>query len=186
MNMEPGDIVLVSSPSWISRAIRWFERSPGEARSKASHVGIIVEGGPLESAVIVEALTTVKRHGLQSAYAASGATITVRRMPGITQAHQQQAALAAESYVGRKYGYLKIAAHAMDRGLSWLTLGAWKSPFVFRRLAMMDKYPICSWVVAFSYAEFGATFGIAPEACDPDDIDDATLSWIEVMPWTKI
>jgi hypothetical protein len=70
----------------------------------------------------------------------------------------------AESYVGRKYGVLKLFAHFAD----WLLLGA----YVFRRLAQMDKYPICSWMVAYSFEKGGVSFGVPPNAATPDDIWD--------------
>ncbi|HLE57869.1 MAG TPA: hypothetical protein VJB15_12355, partial [Rhodothermia bacterium] len=71
---------------------------------------------------------------------------------------------AAEKYNGHKYGYGKLIAHFLD----WMLLGA----YVFRRLAKMDKYPICSWLVAHSFAKAGRNFGVQPGAASPDDIWD--------------
>ena len=50
----------------------------------------------------------------------------------------------------------------------WALLGA----YVFRRLGRMDRYPICSWLVAHSYKAAGLHFGVAPGAATPDDIWD--------------
>ena len=39
----------------------------------------------------------------------------------------------------------------------------------------MDKYPICSWVVASSYGEVGENFGVKVGEASPDDIWDWCL-----------
>ena len=44
--------------------------------------------------------------------------------------------------------------------------------YVFRRMANMDNYPICSWLVAHSRAKVNKTFGVEPEAATPQDIRD--------------
>lgn len=73
----------------------------------------------------------------------------------------------ARGYEGRKYGWGKIAAHLGD----WMLGGR----YVWRRLARMDKYPICSWVVASSYGEVGENFGVKVGEASPDDIWDWCL-----------
>jgi hypothetical protein len=78
----------------------------------------------------------------------------------------------AESYVGRKYGYLKLLAHWGD----WLLQGA----YVFRRLTTKDDYPICSWVVAYAFAAAGKHFDVEPGAATPDDIWDFVTAHPEV------
>ena len=54
------------------------------------------------------------------------------------------------------------------RFLDWLLTGA----YVFRRFTGNADYPICSWLVAHSYAEAGYYFGTDPSAANPDDIWD--------------
>jgi len=56
--------------------------------------------------------------------------------------------------------------------------------YVARRLAFLDNYPICSWLVAYAYDGIGYQFGVPPWACTPDDIDD----WIKAYPseWTQV
>ena len=44
--------------------------------------------------------------------------------------------------------------------------------YVFRRLDQMDKYPICSWLVAHSYKKIGKDFRVPAGAATPDDIWD--------------
>jgi hypothetical protein len=185
--LQPGDLLLTRGSSWIGRAIRAFETQPREGQTFANHVGVVVEGGSVDTAVIVEALWTVERHPL-AVYKGSGDWISVARMPRITLKEQQTLADKAAEYVGRKYGWLKIGAHAGDRLIERLTFGLWKNPRVFRAFALIDKYPICSWVVAFAYDAIGVRFGVEPNAADPDDIDDFQnlMAWETVIPWSKL
>jgi hypothetical protein len=157
---KPGDIVLTRGTGFFARAIRFFSRRIGESRTMVNHVGIIVEGGYFP--VLVEALRTVERRALLDSYGeAEFAVYRPINVPGLAR---KVIVATAEDYVGRKYGWLKIALH----GLDWALQGA----YVFRRLGRMDAYPICSYVVAHAYAAADLTFGVAPGAATPDDIWD--------------
>lgn len=162
--LAPGDVVLTRSGGIVGWAIRLFTRSIGESRTKASHTGIIVEGGPLDGAIIVEALSKVKRHRLWDRYAGRNHEVAVFRPLNLTPGELTKVIAKAETYVGRRYGYLKILAHWLD----WVLQGA----YVFRRLAAQDRYPICSWVVAYAFAEADKHFDVEPGAATPDDIWD--------------
>ncbi|MEQ1856107.1 MAG: hypothetical protein ABL963_06545 [Longimicrobiales bacterium] len=162
--LTPGDVVLTRSGGIVGWAIRLFTRRIGESRTKASHTGIIVEAGRLDGAIIVEALSTVKRHRLWDRYAGRSHEVAVFRPLNLTEGEVAQVVAKAETYVGRRYGYLKILAHWLD----WILQGA----YVFRRLTNQDRYPICSWVVAWAFAEAGKHFDVEPGAATPDDIWD--------------
>lgn len=162
--LEPGDIFLTRGRGFVSRAIRFFTRRIGESRTKVNHVGLVVEGGPLERAVVVEALREVERHRLVEAYGGAEDEVAIYRPLGLSPAEIARVVAAGEGYVGRRYGYGKIVLHALD----WALQGA----YVFRRLGRMDDYPICSWLVAHAYAEAGVSFGVAPGAATPDDVWD--------------
>lgn len=165
VELEPGDVFLTRGESLLSRVIRFFTRSFGESRTMVNHVGLVVEGGLPEGAVVVEALRTVRRHRLWDRYGPeSRSQMAVYRPLNLSEEEIGIIVEAAEVYVGRSYGYLKIAAHLLD----WLLLGA----YFFRRLVRMDDYPICSWLVAHAFAKVGKTFGLPPGAASPDDIWD--------------
>jgi hypothetical protein len=162
--LQAADIVLTRSETFVGKAIRFLTRRIGEPRSKVNHVGIMVS-----PALIVEALRTVERRPLAAAYGPPASqSIAVYRPLNLTGEEVVRVLLKANEYVGRKYGYLKIAAHALD----WVLQGA----YVFRRIAGMDRYPICSWVVAKAYAAAGKDFGVAAGAATPDDIWDFVTS----------
>lgn len=151
----PADLVFFRGSEFISCAVRIFTRSWGESRSEVNHVGIIAPDGEL-----IESLhTTIKRPFI------SDEAFAVFRLEGITDDQRLAIAQTAMSYVGRRYGYAKILAHLGD----WI-LG---DRFVFRRLCRMDRYPICSWVAAWSYFKvIGYEFGTAPKAASPDSMWD--------------
>lgn len=162
--LEPGDIFLTRGSGFVSRAIRFFTRHIGESRTKVNHVGLVVQGGTLEEAVIVEAVRTVRRIRLSEAYGGERDEVAIYRPLRLSPPKLQHIVASASGYVGRSYGYGKIVLHALD----WVLQGA----HVFRRLGRMDDYPICSWLVAHAYASAGVYFGVDPGAATPDDIWD--------------
>jgi len=163
--LRPADVFLTRGRGFISAAIRFFSRHLGESRTVVNHVGIVVVGGPVEQAIVIEALSRVRRHRLAARYGGKrGHLVAVYRPLTLSEAERATVVRKAEDYVGRKYGYLAIAAHFLD----WLLLGA----YLFRRLANQERYPICSWVVASAFAKVGRHFGVAPGAATPDDIWD--------------
>lgn len=171
--LKPGDIFLTRGKSFLSKAIRFFTRSIGESRTKINHVGLLVENGILQTAVVVEASTAVKRHSLWSRYGPPAKDdVAVYRAKNLSDEEVKIIVAEAESQVGREYGYFKVLAHLMD----WALLGA----YVFRRLANNGDYPICSWLVAHSFSKAGKNFGVEPGAASPDDIWDFIQSHPEI------
>ncbi|UCB43790.1 MAG: hypothetical protein JSV77_03845 [Dehalococcoidales bacterium] len=163
--LEPGDVFLTRGHAFISRAIRFFTRGIGEKRTKVNHVGLVVEAGDLKEAIVVEALSRVKRHRLWLQYGPPKEDlVAVHRATNLTPDEVKLIVAAAEKQVGKKYGYLKIVAHFLD----WMLLGA----YVFRRLVPDGKYPICSWLVAYAFGKADKHFGVEPGAATPDDIWD--------------
>ncbi|HUF08961.1 MAG TPA: hypothetical protein VMO47_06560 [Rhodothermales bacterium] len=171
MNDEPGldlkrcDVFFSRGHGFVSDAIRFFSRNFGESRAKVSHVGIVVEDGDIGSVWIMEARSGVARRKFWDSYGPPQSDwVAIYRAKNLTDADVDVIVAAAERYNGYEYGYGKLIAHLLD----WLLLGA----YVFRRLAKMDKYPICSWLVAHSFAKAGKDFGVEPGAAGPDDIWD--------------
>jgi len=163
--LQPADIFLTRGHGLISRLIRVFTRHIGESRTKVNHVGIVVEGGPTEKAVVVEALSRVVCRRLIVGYGDGRTEVAVYRPLNLTPDEIKTVVAAAEHYVGKEYDYFMIVLHLLD----WFLQGA----YVFRRLGKgMDNYPICSWVVAHAYLKVGKKFGVDPGAASPDDIWD--------------
>ena len=164
--VKPGDVFFTRSNGIIGRLIRVFSRTGGESRTKVNHVGVIAEWstGPIG----IEALTKVKRHNLYNEYWNNTTQIAVYRPINLSSEEIKLIVEKAESYVGDSYGYGKIAAHFGD----WLLGGR----YFFRRFASMDKYPICSWLVAAAYAAANKNFGCEVGQAEPDDIWDFVIA----------
>jgi hypothetical protein len=156
----PADLVFTHGGAWLSRAIRWASRAKGEPSTYANHVGGFVGGGE-----VVEALWRTVQHP----FTEMSGPLQVWRNRGLTDWDRARVATKARGYVGEAYGGAKIVTHLGDALLSKVFGG---SPFFFRRLAHRDDYPICSWVWAWSFAEIGYSFGLPPEAAQPDDMHD--------------
>ena len=165
VNLQPGDIFLTRGTGLLSRLIRVCTRSFGEKRTKVNHVGIVVEGGGMKEAVVVEALSKVKRHRLWIQYGPPNTgLVAVYRAKNIRPEEMQVIVAEAEEQVGKPYGHFKIVMHFLD----WCLTGV----YFFRRFARSEKYPICSWLVACAYGAAYYDFGVPNEAADPDDIWD--------------
>jgi len=163
--LKPGDVFLIRGTGLFGRLIRVCTREFGEKRSKVNHVGIVVEGGGLQDAVVVEALIRVRQHKLWEQYSPPKKDhVAVYRAKNVPPGDIEIIVAEAVEQVGKLYGFGKVIAHFLD----WLLTGA----YVFRRLTSDSRYPICSWLVAHAYAKASYTFGTDPGAADPDDIWD--------------
>ena len=147
--LQRADIFFTRGTGLLSRLIRFFSTGIGEARTRVNHVGVVVEAGPIEEAVVIEALSRVKRHRLVNQYGGTSHEVAVYRPLNVSQDDVRVIVAAAEDYEGQKYGWPRLILHFLD----WVLLGA----YLFRRLAG-DRYPICSWLVAHSYKKAGLFF----------------------------
>lgn len=163
--LKPGDVFLTRGTGLLSKTIRFCTRSLGEKRSKVNHVGIVVTGGGIKDAVVVEALIKVREHTLWKQYGPPKKDhVAVYRATNLSPEDVEIIVAEAKEQVGKPYGFCKIIAHFLD----WLLTGA----YVFRRFTSDSRYPICSWLVAHAYAKAGYFFGTDPGAADPDHIWD--------------
>jgi len=153
--LKPGDVFFTRGTSCLSHVIRVCTRSFGERQSKVNHVGVVVEQDGVQTAVVVEALSKVRKHRLWERYGPPKKDhVAVYRANNLNAEQIEIIIAEANEQVGRPYGYVKIIAHLLD----WLLNGA----YVFRRLTSDPRYPICSWLVAHSYSKAGKHFGVAP------------------------
>lgn len=176
MILAPGDVVLTRGMSVPAKLIRVGTKEPAERqKSRVNHAGIIVCGGGVNKARIVESLDSGTVERPLSAYRTVEAdSATVYRLQPITDDQRAAVAHIARSYVGRDYGWAMVAAHAAD----WLIGSRW----FFRGMIPASANPVCSGVVAIAYAAIGYRFrAIPPHTVQPDDIwDDVTNN---VPPW---
>ena len=160
---EPGDIILTGGKALISRIIRWMTRFRGESKTIKNHAGIGVSPH-----TYVEALWTTKRNTYD--YLLNLDTnIEIWRKLDLTTDQKTLISNKAIEYVGAIYAPQKIVLHGFD-GLLGKVFGT--DIYAFRRLGFMDRYPICSWVVAFSYDQINYRFGKHPKYVTPDCLHD--------------
>lgn len=167
MNLRPGDIVCERSPGWLGAAVRWFTQGRYEPPTRINHVAVVVKGGSPEEAEVIEALWRVVRRPLSM----TRGEVEIWRLRGNTERTLLAAAYAMR-YFGESYGWWKIVPHLIDALLIKIT---GREVYLFRRLLFLDRYPICSWVVAWAYYRAfrgSCTFGVPPSAATPDDIHD--------------
>ena len=165
VRLQPCDVFLTRGTSFIASSIRFFTRSFGEKRSQVNHVGIIVEGGTLHSAIAVEALSKVRMHALRRYAGKRTTSVAVYRPTNLDDEEVQAIVDKARSFVDRRYGYGKIVAHLLDWGL--------QGSYVFRRFTDDDSYPICSWLVAHAFKAADKHFDVPAGAANPDEGVDA-------------
>lgn len=159
----PGDLIFYHNNSFLGWLIRVVTRGKGEPATFSNHVA-----GFISNNDIVEALWTVKIS--RFVINPEGKQLKVYRRKGVSEDQRNKIAKNAIHYVGEWYGLTKLITHLGDALLEKMFGG---QIFFFRKLNHSDKYPICSWVWAFSYKRaLGYQFGIQPEGADPDTIYD--------------
>jgi hypothetical protein len=166
IQLKPADVFMTQGDSWISKAIRIFTRHFGESRTQVNHVGVVVKGGDLETALVVEAvLPKVAMNNFWEKYGPPCKDRVAIYRP-LNLGPEQIATIVdeAKEQVDKAYGIPYIITHWLD----YFLLGA----YVFRRLTPGDSYPICSWVVAHAFSKVDAHFGVSPGQAQPDDIWD--------------
>jgi hypothetical protein len=164
--LQTGDIIHVQNRGILSKLILFFSRAWKEEPSWASHTAMVLRVG--EEIEIIEALWRTVIRPI-TVYKDKKAKLLVCRKPGSIEEEQKQKMIEkAEYYKGKIYGFWKIAYHVLDRLLD--------NRYVFRRLIKDNKYPICSWLVAYVYDRIlDYQFGTEPNAAQPDDILDYCL-----------
>ena len=175
----PGDVVLVRGSGLIPWLIRLFSWGwwRGEARTRWNHVGIVE--GPLGCGVsVIESTWPKVRRRMLAGVEADAEEIAVWRYSKLGEIQQGKLVMKARQYLGRRYPWWAVAAHAAD--------GLLGGAYLFRRLIPdQGRYGICSWLVAYAYDECaGVRFlGMPPDRCQPDDIGDcveASPDWVRV------
>ena len=129
-----------------------------------NHVGLVIEEGTIETALIIEARSYVRRTTLFEAYGSKEDLIAIYRPLNLTDEEKKSIMSTVETLEGKEYGYLKLIAHFLD----WCLFGI----YLFRRFANDPYYPICSYLVSRSFAEVGKDFGVRAGKASPDDIWD--------------
>ncbi|MFW6001818.1 MAG: hypothetical protein ACOCQD_00600 [archaeon] len=149
------------------RLIRWFTQRRGEKSTKASHVGMIVI---IDGVVyVIEALFRVKTIPIEK-WKKKNPNYEIWRNTDLTDEQRYEIQRRSFQYNDNFYGFGKIALHGIDCLIAKVTGKDW---FIFRRLQFIDKFPICNWLVAYSYYDVTRyIFTYPPKFTDPDSMHD--------------
>jgi len=182
---QAGDIILFAGRrDWYGVASRWVMRTRGESPTYAVHTAQFVDPGRyLELDLVGKLRATeeiLRQHQAHDTWKRRG--FEVWRCPSLTVEQQEAVTRQALTYLGERFGMAKFTTHLLD-GLVSKVVG--REAFLFRRLNHDQRYPICSWITAFSYDKaLHYRFGVPPECADPDEIDD----WVSGHPdeWVRV
>ncbi len=181
----PADVVLFAGRrDYYGRLSRWIMRTSGEGPTYAVHTAQFIDAGSyLELDMVGKIRATpeiLKKRQSHDLWQRRG--LEVWRCRTLTPEQREAVTQQALTYVGAKFGMAKFFTHLLD-GLVNKATG--KEVFFFRRLNHDQRYPICSWITAFSYDRaLHYRFGVEPECADPDEIDD----WVSGHPdeWVRV
>lgn len=172
-----GDIIFCPSKGDLpGRLGRWAARARGEGPTYAVHTAQFVDAHTILEMDFVTQLRTLDK------YIKGRKGFEVWRCPSLTAAQRKAVTAKALVYLNTKFGWTKLFTHALDDVINKLVR---KEVFFFRRLNHSQRYPICSWITAFSYDRaLHYQFGVSPECADPDQIYD----WVKSHPgeWVRV
>ncbi len=180
-----GDLIsFAGRGDWYGRLSRWIMRTAGEGPTYSVHTAQFLDAGRyLEFDITVKIKATgeiLRQHQAHDMWERRG--FEVWRCQGLTDTQRQAITQQALKYLGAKFGFTKVFTYTLD-GLLNKLVG--REVFFFRRLNHDQRYPICSWITAFSYDRaVHYQFGVPPECADPDAIDD----WVNTHPdeWVRV
>lgn len=147
MQPQPADIVAIQGCGWISRAIC------EATHSQVSHVGMVTGHSYDEVPIVTEALTKVVTHGWPKCIA-NAEHVWLIRDNALSPEQRESIAHTARSFTGDSYGYA-------DLGLAYLDC-AFETRWFTDHLTWgwLNKFPICSYVVAEAYYQASIMFGL--------------------------
>jgi hypothetical protein len=163
-----GDIILFAGrDDWYGRLSRWGMRTAGESPTYAVHTAqFIAADRYLELDIVGKLRTTgeiLRPRQVHDTWQRRG--FEVWRCLVLTGAQQEALTQQALAYLGARFSCAKFLTHLLD-GL--INKGLGREVFVFRRLNHDQRYPICSWITAFSYDRaLHYQFGVPPSVRIP-------------------
>ena len=172
----PGDVVCVKGKkSKISFLIRVMSTLRGEPPTVANHVAMMMDDHVLVEAIhpcVTERLLLYHYGQWPERY-----EVALFRRNDWTAMLGAKLRWAAQHYLGKRYSIGKLVCHAVDWFLTqaWWLFGGHGEAYLARRLTG-DRYPICSWLVAWIYERAGRGFITPPAKAQPDDIWDECMS----------
>jgi hypothetical protein len=182
---EAGDIILFAGrEDWYGIASRWLMQTSGETPTYAVHTAQFLDAGSyLELDIVGKIRATreiLRKRQAHDMWQRRG--FEVWRCRSLAAEQREAVTQQALAYLGATFGWAKFLTHLFD-GLISKVVG--REVFFFRKLNHDQRYPICSWITAFSYDRaLHYQFGVPPQSADPDEIGD----WVNTHPdvWVRV
>jgi hypothetical protein len=180
-----GDIILFAGVGDLyGRVGSWLMRTSGEGSTYAVHTAQFLDACRyLEMDFVGKIRPTRDILGKRQAHDLwERRGFEVWRCRWLSVEQREAVSRQALAYLGAEFGMAKFLTHLLD-GLIMKVTG--REVFFFRRLNHDHRYPICSWITAFSYDRaLHYRFGVPPECADPDEIGD----WLNAHPdeWVRV
>lgn len=167
----PGDVVVCPGGYAMPHILtRWVSRSHDERPTYAVHTAQFLGARRvIEMDMVVKKRTTSELLQIRKSF-------EVWRCNSLTLSQRKDISRKSLEYLGRKFGWSKLITHLLDGVVNKVVH---RQVYFFRRLNHDQRYPICSWITAFSYDRaLHYQFGVPPECADPDQIHD----WVRSHP----
>lgn len=165
--LQPGDILLTKSKTWLSWAIRWVESlETGQAR--VSHVALVLGDGLLIESLWKVSISEIKKYHDQP-------VVIYRLTEGIYSLDRIHVRIAAMKIAGATYGWLKIPLFALDAVSSYMgRLFGHKEPIYFFTSTLgITNFRVCSQFVMYVWEKAGGyKWPIPWKSGTPDFLDD--------------
>ena len=161
----PGDVIVCPGRRHPPHVLtRWVSRSHDERPTYAVHTAQFLGAHKvIEMDMVVKKRTTREFLRMRRAF-------EVWRCSTLTPSQRRAVSGKSLDYLGRKFGWYKLVTHLLDGVVNKVSH---RQVYFFRRLNHDQRYPICSWITAFSYDRaVHYHFGVPPECADPDQIHD--------------
>jgi hypothetical protein len=161
-----GDVILTADQTWLSRAIRTFEKMQ-TGHANYSHAAVSIGDGLCIEALWRTRINDLKKYERQ--------TYQAWRLP-LTDAERKNFAVGMMQLAGNNYGITKIPLFALDGMATQVTriFGRQKPVFWFTRKIGVFNIPVCSQLVAYGLEKF-TSYRIL-------DIDGNHVPWRTISP----
>lgn len=131
IHLMPGDVFCSVNPMWLGKAINAVQRFwDVDNRSHYGHAGLITD----TAGATLEALWTVKRQNVWSAYNDTKGGLLIGRCRDMTVDRCNKGMAAVEPFVGRRYPFHRLILHLLPPLSKYISTG---------------RFLVCSEQVAF-------------------------------------
>lgn len=170
MNIYPADILCVGGKGWISNQIKKATHSP------ISHSGLILANDPT---FVIEAEFKVITRPLDESIAGMECAYILHNRK-LSPAQRDTILNRASGFSTDDYGILDIGLQLLDCTFHtrWFT-----DKLTF---GLLNRFPICSYVVAESYKSAGELFGFEARSITPGDLFTFAVDHPQIYTVTRL